>query len=242
MTYFGGQPLESGLKIYGPAISYYLCMLVFGWFLKGKENRKKDRRMLVVLVVVAVGLPATIVAKNIPLLLERYPEQDQCEFGTGSTAFYDGLRKSADRFLKKEPMAQLDGYSSIYTKRFSKRIESQVKKFAMSHPTPTERWAALHALMRAYGFAFHDNSQQDTRNFTNGRIELSATYFAVLPKLNWFCWVCLAYPEAFITHRITERESGTYNQVKTGLAKNWLHFKAPLKRKRSKKTCPVVLK
>ena len=121
------------------------------------RSAKLFRRFLIALAVVVIGIPLALVAWRVPMLLKQHPEQDLCEFGTGSTELYDRLRREADAYLDKYGLALFGGYSTRYARYFAKDVEGQIREFAMSRETPTERWAAMHALLRAYGMEFDSN-------------------------------------------------------------------------------------
>lgn len=176
-------------------------------------------------------------------LLQSHSEQDHCSFGTGSTALYDGLRAEADAYLAKHGRAGLSEYSPEAAEAFADKVLDQLRAFAMTRETPTQRWAAIHALLRAYGMDFDVNGPRNKEKLKPETVVLSARYIVLLPRLNWHCQLCYLFPEAAFNISVRNRGDGVYDKIKGGL---WIErFDgdwAPIYYQRFHQVCPAVTK
>lgn len=206
------------------------------------KDEKRHRRVKIrhVLLLLVVSLFAW---RNWPLL-KSHSEQDKCTFGTASTALYDGLRTEADFYLAKHGKARLSGYSPESARIFSDKVLNQLHLFAMSRNTPPERWAALHALLRAYGMEFGYSSppREGERPNNNFFASKAGHYYIQLPTLNWFCPLCYVFPTARFRLRLEDRGDGTYDQIEGRLHIESLNWKsAGIWYRRSETNCPGVV-
>ena len=175
--------------------------------------------------------------------LDRHAAQEECTFGTGSTDLYDRLRGEAEAYLSKHGRVRLSNYSPESARKFADEVLDQLRNFAMSRPTATQRWAAIHALLRVYGMDFDSNSPRDKEDLKPETVQLSARYIVLLPKLNLLCPLCYVFREAALILQVTNRGDGVYDQIKGGLWITDLNPKsAPVYRQRFNQICPQVLK
>jgi len=208
-----------------------------------RRKRLRRRALLIALAVIVLGTPIGLVLWRLPMLLETHPEQDQCEFGTGSTALYDRLRAEADAYLDEHGRARLGWFTSKSAQKFGREIVTQLEEFAMSRPTATERWAAIHAMLRSYGMEFDVNGPKDEEKLSLGKVKLSSIYFFVAPTYNLLCLRCYIFPEATISIYIEPGTFGTYDQVRSVVNLDSFSIKgAPLYYRRFHQTCPQVLR
>jgi hypothetical protein len=199
----------------------------------------KKRHVFLLLPVLLVVFFAW---RNWPLL-KSHSEQDQCTFGTDSTALYDGLRAEADSYLAKHGKVGLPGYSPESAQKFGDEVLEQLRAFAMARKTPTEKWAAVHALLRAYGMDFDVNGPRGKGKLKPDTVVLSARYIVLLPKLNWLCPLCYVFPEAAFRFRLRNRGDGVYDQITGGLRIKRFNPKwAPIYYQRFHQICPTVTK
>lgn len=194
---------------------------------------------------VIIALLMLPIAWHLLPLLERHPEQDQCTFGTGSTQLYKKMRAEADTYLAEHGKVRLGGYyGDNEAGRFSKKLTRQLRKFAMTRKTATERWAAIHALMRAYGMTHDYNGPRDAGKLKHNRVALSAKYFILLPKLNWYCILCYGYIEA--KYIVVVQKGITHHNAISGGGLHRVDFmnikRGALYTSKSNLTCPQVLK
>lgn len=175
----------------------------------------KPRRLI--LRTVLLVLLAVIVAWRAWPLIDPHSEQDQCTFGTGSTELYQSLRAEANDYLAKNGRVPLRSYSSMSAQEFADGVSSQLRIFAMTRETPSERWAAMHALLRAYGMEFDSSGPRDKVKLKSEFVVLSARYFIQLPKLNWFCLFCYVFPTSAFVFQIDNRGDGVYDRLTTAL-------------------------
>ena len=204
-------------------------------------RRKRYIFLILVLLLASYGL----VGRHIPKYLVSHADQDQCEFGTGSTALYERLRGEADTYLASHGEARFAGYSSLAGVDFSVAVFDQLRDFAMTRSTPTERWAAIHALLRAYGMEFDANWPRDPNDLESDSIDLGTRYIVLLPKMNWLCPLCYVFPEAAFSFSITHRGGGIYDQLGSAgsLRIRSLNIKwPPVYSTRRHQICPQVLK
>ena len=207
------------------------------------------RKRYAVLLALLVGLPVFLVARHTPKYLYSHSEQDLCEFGTGSTALYDRLRAEAETYLQEHGYAQFEAltvdiaraWAVDITPAFAKRFEEQIQDFAISRPTATERWVAVHALLRAYGMDFDNNGPRDER-LALRKVHLRANYYLLLPKFKRDCPLCYVLPEARLNIHMKPREGGIYDQARVRIHTRELHpGLAPLYYRRARQICPKVL-
>lgn len=173
----------------------------------GRRRRRVKVRHVFLLLIVAF-----VVWRNWGLL-KSHSEQDQCTFGTGSTALYERLRSEADVYLAKHTKARLPGYSQTSAIGFRQVVFAQLRDFALVRETPTERWAAIHALLRAYGMEFSSNGPREKEKLAHDSVVLSTTYFVQLPKLNWLCPLCYLFPLGQINFHLRNRGDGIYDRI-----------------------------
>lgn len=198
--------------------------------------RLKKRYILLVLIL------ALFAWRSWPLL-QTHAEQDECAFGSESTALYDGLRAEAEAYLAMHGKAGLSEYSPEAAQVFADNVLQQLRVFAMSRKTPTEKWAAIHALLRAYGMDFDVNGPRKKEDLKPDTVVLSASYIVLLPKLNWLCPLCYVFPEAAFRFRLRNRGDGVYDQITGGLwIKRFNPKWAPIYYVRHNQVCPMVTK
>ena len=212
----------------------------------GDERLWWERKRYAALLIL-LALLVFLTARYIPQYLHSQPGQDVCEFGTGSTALYDRMRGEADVYLKKHGYAQFQAFTSEMKQLFAREIEAQLQDFAMSRLTATERWAAVHALLRAYGMEFDNNGPDDWRLATR-RVHLRAYYHFLLPKFKWDCLHCLLAPKAKLSIFMRPRRvrgRGVYDQVHVRTHTQHLSFQSlwwsPQYFVRKNLICPKVL-
>lgn len=202
------------------------------------SKRRRPWRRYVLLAVVSVGIGWY----SLPFW-DAHAEQDQCTFGTGSTALYDGLRAEAEVYLEQREKARLSGYSPESARKFADQVLKQFREFAMSRSTAIERWAAIHALARAYGMDFDSNGPRSKTKLESDRVQLETSYIILLPKLNWLCPVCFVFREAAFNLQITNRGDGKYGQIDGGLRiRSFSLTWGPVYHRRFYQICPQVLK
>lgn len=183
----------------------------------GKQKRRRFRLWQV--------LPALLLAffawRNWPLL-NSHSEQEECTFGTDSTALYDRLRAEADAFLANHGKARLPGYSRPSAQIFADKVVEQ---------------------LRAYGMEFGFNGPRDKEKLKSPLVVLSTGYFVQLPTLNWLCPVCYVFPLARFGFRLENRGDGVYDQISGALYITSFNIKASGIYYRASKTgCPDALK
>lgn len=199
--------------------------------------------MPVIILLILLSLFIGLASRHIPKYLVSNAEQELCEFGTGSTELYDSLRAEAEAYLAENGEVRFAGYSSLAARDFSVAIFGQLRDFAMTRPTPTERWAAIHALLRAYGMEFDFNGPRDPESLKSDLVHLGATYIALLPTLNWICPLCYVFPEAALRIKVTNRGDGTYDQIRGVFVIRSLNpTVGAVYDSRRRQTCPQILK
>jgi len=202
------------------------------------KKRRRPWRRYVLLAVVGIGIGWY----SLPFW-DAHAEQDQCTFGTGSTVLYDGLRVEADTFLAESGKVRLPGYSPESAQIFAGKVLDQLRVFAMARTIPNEKWAAIHALLRAYGMEFDLNGPRSKEKLKSDKVSLSARYIVLKPKLNWLCPFCYVFPEAAFKFQIKNRGDGVYDQLTGRLRITRFNPKwAPIYYGRRYQICPQVLK
>lgn len=156
-------------------------------------------------------------------MLEAHPEQDQCTFGTNSTALYDRLYSEAVEFLGKHQEVRLAAHTGEAGAAFSRAVGKQMNQFASTRENPAERLAAVHALLRRYGMEFDSIwVQAPNLPLSDPRNRVYADYLIFLPKLNWFCPKCyLVRTGRFRVHFIHDGD-GIYDRF--GATLGWKTF------------------
>ena len=145
-------------------------------------------------------------------------EQDRCQFGTGSTALYVRLSAEAKAYLRQNGKVWLHGVWTMNTALFAKEMAAQLSQFAMVRATPTERIAALHALLREYGMRLDSSFPRASRPVETTASPIGADYSVLLPKLDPFCLRCYILMEAAFSIEIVNNGSGVWNKIRhTGL-------------------------
>ncbi|MHA1165445.1 MAG: hypothetical protein ACTSP0_07685 [Alphaproteobacteria bacterium] len=153
------------------------------------------------------------------------------------------MRAEADSYLAKHGKAGLAGYSPESAQIFADEVLAQLRVFAMGRKTPTEKWAAVHALLRAYGMEFDVNGPRGKGKLKPDKVVLSAMYIVLLPKLNWLCPLCYMFPEAAFKMFTRNRGDGVYDQITGGLwIKRFNPKWGPIYYQRHHQICPTVTK
>ncbi len=147
---------------------------------------------------------------------ERHAEQDRCEFGTGSTALYERMRREASSFLAANGRVRLSGYSLEAASEFRRLVWDQLRQFALSRDSAVERTAAMHALLRSYGMKIDSSSPRDPKKRKSNQIVLGYNYLVLLPKLNWFCPLCYVFRTARFSVSIDNKITGQYANIQGG--------------------------
>jgi len=175
-------------------------------------------------------------------LLYPHAEQDRCEFGTGSTVLYDRLRAEAKTYLHHNGRVWLHGFWTLNTGLFAKEMAAQIAQFAMIRDTPTERMAALHALLHDYGMRLDGSYPRAGDVVQAAASPIGADYSVLLPKLNPFCLRCYIFMEAAFSIAILNNGRGVWNKIRhTGLYIRHFNPKwSPPFQSRRNMTCPDV--
>jgi hypothetical protein len=133
-------------------------------------------------------------------VFESAPEQDKCEFGTGSTVLYDQLSMEARSYLAKNGKSHVVGLTQHGD--FSPQLTRQLNEFAASRATINEQVAAAHALLRAYNMEFYRQWPKAGEPRGHSLLRLELTYYVPMPRLDYSCVLCWIFNTANVTVRL----------------------------------------